>query len=230
LSEWTIAINFFKSTAIIFARAGRRFVQPRPTTLNEEPIQWFDTSRYLGGYPRYMTHPVASLRSVQEEDCSKMFMLGPLLNREIDLSIGNEALQHKVFIRTMMDYACSTWRAAVRTHVRRLHVLQPTCLRLATGTPWYVSNKQIHKDLGVPLFADHIRVPTASFDSKLADVGNSLIRQRGTYADRLLNPSPGAKSQGRQVPAFQSRPSPAMSKSTKQISFGADQPKSLRLL
>jgi len=33
LSEWRIAINVSKSTAIIFARAGRRFIQPRPVTL-----------------------------------------------------------------------------------------------------------------------------------------------------------------------------------------------------
>jgi hypothetical protein len=28
LGEWRIAINVFKSTALIFARAGRRFIQP----------------------------------------------------------------------------------------------------------------------------------------------------------------------------------------------------------
>jgi len=39
LSEWRIAINVSKSTAIIFARAGRRFIQPRHFG---EPIQWVD--------------------------------------------------------------------------------------------------------------------------------------------------------------------------------------------
>ena len=48
LSEWRIAINVSKSTAIIFARAGRRFIQPRPVTLFRESIQWVDTTRYLG--------------------------------------------------------------------------------------------------------------------------------------------------------------------------------------
>ena len=38
LSEWRIAINVSKSTAIIFARARRRFTQPRPVTLFGEPI------------------------------------------------------------------------------------------------------------------------------------------------------------------------------------------------
>jgi hypothetical protein len=48
LSEWRIAINVSKSTAIIFAPAGRRFIQPRPVTLFGEPIQWGDTILYLG--------------------------------------------------------------------------------------------------------------------------------------------------------------------------------------
>jgi len=39
LSDRRIAINVSKSTAIIFARAGRRFVQPQPVTLFEEPIE-----------------------------------------------------------------------------------------------------------------------------------------------------------------------------------------------
>jgi hypothetical protein len=62
-----------------------------------------------------------------------------------------------------------------------MQVLQSKCLRLATGAPWYVSNKQIHEDLGVPLLADHMRALTAGFDSKLADVGNPLVRQLGRY-------------------------------------------------
>ena len=48
LSEWRIAKNVSKSSAMIFARAGRRFVQPRPFTLFGEPIQWVETTRYLG--------------------------------------------------------------------------------------------------------------------------------------------------------------------------------------
>ena len=60
-------------------------------------------------------------------------------------------------------------------------MLQSKCLRLGTGGPWYVSNRQIHDDLGVRLFAEHIRTLTASFDSKVADTGNPLVRQLGRY-------------------------------------------------
>jgi len=108
-------------------------------------------------------------------------MLGPFLNRKSDLSVRNGVLLYKQLVCPMMDYACTAWRYAARSHVRRLQVLQSKCLRLATGPPWYVSNRQIHEDLGVPLFAVHIRALTVSFDSKLADVGNPLVQQLGRY-------------------------------------------------
>jgi hypothetical protein len=93
-----------------------------------------------------------------------MGILGPLRNRMSDLSVRNGMLLYKQLIRPMMDYACPACRSAARTHVRRLQVLQSKCLSLATGAPRYVSNRQIHEGLGVPLFADHIRALTASFD------------------------------------------------------------------
>jgi len=110
-----------------------------------------------------------------------MGMLGPVLNRKSVLSVRNGVLLYKQLTRPMMDYAYPAWRSAARPHVRRLQVLQSKCLRLATGASWYVSNRQIHEDLGVPLFADHIRALTASFDSNLADVVNTLVRELGRY-------------------------------------------------
>jgi hypothetical protein len=108
-------------------------------------------------------------------------MLGTLLNRKSYLSVRNVVLLYKELSRPTMDYACPASRSAARSHVRRLQVLQSKCLRLATGSPWYISNRKIHKDLCVPLFADHIRALTVSFDSKLADVENPLVRQLGRY-------------------------------------------------
>jgi hypothetical protein len=110
-----------------------------------------------------------------------MGLLGLLLNRKSDLSVRNGVLLNKQLIRPMMDCANPAWRSAALSHVRGLQVLQSKCLRLATGAPWYVSNRQIPEDLGIPLFADHVIVLTASFNSKLADVGNPLVRQLGRY-------------------------------------------------
>jgi hypothetical protein len=79
----------------------------------------------------------------------------------------------------MMDYACPVWRSAAHSHIQKL---QSICLRIATNSPWYIGNKQIHDDLVVPYFADHIRQLTERFDSKLADVGNPLVAQIGRHS------------------------------------------------
>jgi len=50
-----------------------------------------------------------------------------------------------------------------------------------------MGNREIHEDMDVPLFADHIRVLTGSLNSKLADVENPLVRQLGRY----LRPAEG---------------------------------------
>jgi len=88
-------------------------------------------------------------------------------------------------------------------------VLPSKCLLLVTCAPWYLSNRQIHEDLDVPLFADHIRSLSASFNSRLADVENPLVRQLDRY---LLWPMVGPVTQSvnreRQVPADESRPPP----------------------
>jgi len=44
-----------------------------------------------------------------------------------------------------------------------------------------IRNTHMHEDLVVPLSADHIRALTTSFESKLADVRNSLVWQLGRY-------------------------------------------------
>jgi len=109
-----------------------------------------------------------------------MGMMGPRLNMKSYLSVRNGVLLYKHPIRPMMDYARPAWRSAGHTHVRRLHLLQFKCLRLAASAPWNVSYRQIREDLSNSLFAKHIRTLTARFHSKLADVEYPL-RQLGRY-------------------------------------------------
>jgi hypothetical protein len=127
--------------------------------------------------------------------------LGPLMNRRSSLSIRNCVLLHKQLIRPMMDYVCPVCRSAARSHIKKTRLLQSKCFRIATNAPWHNGNRQIHDDLYVSYFSDHIRYLTERFDSKLADVGNPLIEQLGRH---LHSPSvePGPLKQehlGRQL-------------------------------
>ena len=103
LREWRIAINDSKSTAIIFALAGRRFIQPRTVTLFGEPIQWVETTRYLGvALDKRLTWP-PNIDQFRKKTAQWMGMLGPHLNRKSDLSVTNGGLLYKQLIRSMMD-------------------------------------------------------------------------------------------------------------------------------
>ena len=61
-------------------------------------------------------------------------------------------------------------------------------------------------------------------------MGNPLVRQLGRYLRwPRVDPAAWRESQGRQGSVGQSRPSPALAKSTNRIAFSADQPSALRL-
>jgi hypothetical protein len=152
LKEWRIAINVAKSTAMPFTR--RRIQKARPVLLFGELILWVDAARYLRVILDRRLTWSSHIDQVRKKAAQRMGVLGPLLHRRSGLSIRNGVLLYKQLVRPMMDYGCPVWRSAARSHVRKLQVIQSKCLRVATGAPWYISNRQIHEDLGVPLFAD----------------------------------------------------------------------------
>ena len=103
LSEWRIAINVYKSSAIIFARAGWRFIQHRSVTLFGEPIQWFDTTPFQGVTLDKRLTWSPHIDQVRKKTAKRMGMLGPLLKRKSDLYVRNGVLLYKKLIRPMMD-------------------------------------------------------------------------------------------------------------------------------
>jgi hypothetical protein len=51
LRDWRTAINVSRSTAVFFTNTTRRVQRPTSPQLFGEPIQWVETSRYLGVTP-----------------------------------------------------------------------------------------------------------------------------------------------------------------------------------
>ena len=105
LSEWRITIDVSKSTAIIFMRAGWCFIQPRPVTLFGEPIEWVDTTRYLGVNLDTQLTWSPHIDQVRKRTAQRMGMLGPILKRKSDLFVRNGVVLYKQLIRSLMDYA-----------------------------------------------------------------------------------------------------------------------------
>jgi hypothetical protein len=174
LWDWRIAIKVSKSTAVLFVVATSHIQNPRAVQFLREPIQWVETTLYLRVTLDTQLTWLAHVNHVGKKGAKRLGVLGRLLNRNRGLSIRNGVLLYKQLIHPMMDYACPIWRFAARSHVRKLQVKQSKCLRIAINAPWYVSNRQIHEDFGIPFFADHIRALTESVDSKFAHAPLSL--------------------------------------------------------
>jgi len=92
LSECRFAINVPKSTTLIFARAGRRFAQPRQVTLYGDPIQWVDTVRFLGVTLDSRLTWSPHIDQVRRRTAQRMGVLDPILNSKSDLSVSNGVL------------------------------------------------------------------------------------------------------------------------------------------
>ena len=124
-----------------------------------------DDIRYLGETLDKRLICSKHIYQVRNKATQKLGTLGPLLNRRSGLSIRNGVLLYKQLIRPMMEYACPVWRSASRSHIKKMKVLHSKCLRIATNAPWYIGNRQIHDDLGVPYFSDNFRTLTGSTPS-----------------------------------------------------------------
>ena len=157
LREWRIAISDSKSSAMLFVKASRCILKPRPVQLLGEPIQWVDTACYLG-----VTLDTPLIWSTYIDQAKK----------EIGTETGSAGTSPKQMKWSVHQEWSSAAQAAHPSYdglhvpcleVRRLlpysklQMLHSKCLRIATNAPWYIGNKQIHDDLGVLSFTDHIR-------------------------------------------------------------------------
>jgi hypothetical protein len=125
-----------------------------------EQIKWVETERYLGVTLDTPLTWSAHVNQVGKNAAERLGVICPLLNRRSGVFIRNGLLLYKQLICPMMDYRCPIWRSGASSHVRKLHVLQSKCLRIAVNAPWYISNRQIHENLGIPFFADNMRALT----------------------------------------------------------------------
>ena len=90
LSEWRIAINVSKSAAIIFARAGRSFIEPRPIPLFRGTNRMGRNNSLSGGVGVTLDTRLiwsSHIDKLRMRTAQRMGMLGPLLNMKRDLSV-----------------------------------------------------------------------------------------------------------------------------------------------
>src|ERR1044071_187813 len=80
-----------------------------------------------------------------------------LLGRKSKFSIRNKILICNQILKPVWLYGCKLWGCAKVSNIQIIQRFQNKVLRNIVNAPWYVRNKDIHRDLQIPMVTDEIQ-------------------------------------------------------------------------
>jgi len=150
---WKIRVNPAKSAHV--TSTTRRVTCP-PVFLHTTPIPVKYDVKYLG---LHLDSQLAWRKHVQTKRQQldlKLRAMSWLLGRPSQLSLPNQLLLYKCILKPLWTYGILLWGWAKPSHTQILQGLQSKILRSLANAPWYVSNLQLHTDLGIPFVSAEI--------------------------------------------------------------------------
>lgn len=105
---------------------------------------------------------------------SRLHLLSPLLKAK--LSLDHKFTIYKSIIRPAWLYRVQLREPENPSNTRTLQALQSICLSLITFAFWYVTNKNLHKDLNIPTLHYLAEFHCINFYSKFRPHSNKLIK------------------------------------------------------
>ncbi|KAF0770455.1 ribosome biogenesis protein TSR3 isoform X1 [Aphis craccivora] len=94
-------------------------------------------------------------------------------------------LLYTAIIRPLIAYACPVWAAASKKKIKKLQTLQNKCLRISLKAPWFMRNKQLHNDTGLPYLSTWITQQFKNFHEKLNKADGALHYKIGRRSTNL---------------------------------------------
>ena len=99
-----------------------------------------------------------------------------LIGRRSQLPLENKILIYKAIIKPIWTYGIELWGYVSTSIIAILQRSQSKILRTMTDTPWYVSNKTIHEDLGNPFITNTTHEKSIKYYNKLEIHTNPLVQ------------------------------------------------------
>lgn len=188
--KWKLNLNPTKSVAKIFTL--KRYNDPRNININNQIIQWNrkdDSVKYLGVFLDEKLTWNIHINKKLTQGYARMRILYPLINHKSTLQIKSSLLLYTAIIRPLISYACPVWAAASTTKINKIQILQNKFLRICLKAPWFMRNRQIHNDTGIPLINTWIKTQFKNFHSKLKFVDSARHYNLGKKTpNRRLRP------------------------------------------
>ena len=85
----------------------------------------------------------------QESVLAPTLYLNWLIGPHSKLSLDNKVLIYNSIIKPIWSYGLELYGNTCNTNIEIIQRAQSKILRSMTGAPWFISNDNIHKDLGI---------------------------------------------------------------------------------
>ncbi|GBP83142.1 Probable RNA-directed DNA polymerase from transposon BS [Eumeta japonica] len=181
---WRIEVNAEKSAAISFIyRKGRSpvVVAHGPLRINNAPIPWQHTYKYLGITLDRNLHFRDHIKRVRKTAIFYQSRLKGMLGRNSKLSLRNKRTLYIICIRTVLTYAFPVFAHAAPKALKKLQVLQNKFCRSTTDTHWCVKNSVLHRDLDLPSIRKYMKDASERFFAIAESHPNPLLSAAVAY-------------------------------------------------
>lgn len=192
--RWRIRLNESKSTHVNFTY---KKVAPHPILINEQIIPYANTAKYLGMTLDTKLKWKEHVKKKKEELNIKYRKLYWLLGRKSELSVYNKIMIYNQVLKPVWTYGIQLWGCTKKSNAKMIQTFQNRVLREIVNAPWYVRNKDLHRDLHVNLVTEEIRKNAVKHNQRLQihentemeavlDVANNVRRLKRTKPHELF--------------------------------------------
>lgn len=194
--KWRIEVNPEKSAAAFFYKHNRltiasdtSHINPKrlkPIKLYNRDIPWQKTVKYLGvTLDTQMTFKphIQNVRNKAKYVLSRLFCF---INKKSKMSLRHKVTLYKTVIRPVMTYASIVFAHTHPRHIHRLQAVQNKFMRMATGSPWYIRNIDLHKDLELPTLQKYFKEASQRHFEKAMRHPNQLVRIAADYTPAAI--------------------------------------------
>lgn len=171
LKKWNICVNPDKSVHITFAL--RKGDCPS-IFLNGEQIPNSNCVKYLGMHLDRRLTWKDHIKSKKEQLNIKTKRMYWLLGKKSELSLHNKLLLYKTILKPIWTYGIQLWGTASNSNIEILQRYQSKTLRMILDAPWFITNDNIHKDLGISKVKNEINKFSRKYIDRLSNHSNTL--------------------------------------------------------
>ena len=177
---WKLSVNASKCTHIVFSKRPKAGEGPS-LFFGENRIPKQQIVKYLGVHMdkklTWSHHIKTQIRKAKGVRTSLL----PLIKASSPLSIKTKLLLYKSTIKPLLSYASPVWLHAAASHLKRLQTTENVIIRKIVGAPWYISNRNLRKDLNITPLLHCLKSELHKFAKSLPLTNNKLISHLWDY-------------------------------------------------